>query len=91
MVSFNGLPPPDPMTPGFIEREWQTFAAACVPPDAGPQQVADMRAAFIAGALVALGFVHHVANHVDDDKEAANFLTRMHNEILVLAAKEAKR
>jgi hypothetical protein len=91
MVSFNDLPPPDMLRPGFIEREWQVFAKACVPPDAGPQQVADTRAAFIAGALVALGFVHNVANVVEDDKEAANHLTRMHQEILALAAKEAQR
>ena len=70
----------------ILQRNWQSFEAVIIPPDAPQVQRDEMKKAFFAGCTIALGVTFALGNSDLSEEAASLLLEGMREEIEAFAA-----
>jgi hypothetical protein len=63
-----------------IMAQWESFAGAVIPPNPAVNQARDMRRAFFAGAMAALGLLEALSRDDFSEEEGVEMLKAVHDE-----------
>jgi len=65
---------------GMLEREWQTFKAACFPPNLSKQQNIDLKRTFFGGAA---GLINALTKVPIESMDTSDLLSLLQTELLM--------
>lgn len=65
---------------GRLEKQWQSFKAACFPPNLSKQQAIDLRRTFFGGAA---GFVAVLKDVALEDESTENLYSDLQTELMI--------
>jgi hypothetical protein len=64
---------------GMLDRQWQTFKAACFPPDLSKQQNIDLKRTFFGGAA---GLINALNEVPIESMDTSDLLSKLQMELL---------